>query len=176
MNRFAPTWLELPMWRAATLCCLLFGALSPVLADARQDCFKKSGEPAIRACSEAIARDPADAVSYVNRAFEYQHRADYAGAIADYSKALSLDPNRWDALQGRAWVYLKMGRPANALLDAERSLQLNANQAQTLDTRGHILEALGRKEDAIADFRRALAIEPRLQGSRDGLKRLGASP
>ena len=172
----APRFSELSISRAAALCCILFGAVSPVLADARQDCFKKSGEPAIRACSEAIARDSADAVSYVNRAFEYQQKADYAGAVADYSKAITLDPNRWDAHQGRAWVYLKMGRPANALLDVERSLQLNANHAQTLDTRGHILEALGRREGAIADFRRALAIEPRLQGSREGLKRLGAGP
>jgi tetratricopeptide (TPR) repeat protein len=162
--------------RPALLCFVLVSAASLALADARQDCFKKSGEPAIRACSEAIARDPADAISYVNRAFEYQQKSDHAGAIADYSRAITLDPNRWDALQGRAWVYLKMGRPAKALLDVERSLQLNPSQAQTLDTRGHILEALGRREDAIADFRRALAIEPRLQGSRDGLKRLGASP
>ena len=47
---------------------------------------------------------------------------------------------------------------------------------ETLDTRGHILEALGRREEAIADFRRALSIEPRLGGSRDALKRLGATP
>lgn len=172
----APRCLQQLTSRAAALCCILVSAVSLALADARRDCFNKSGEPAIRACSEAIARDPADAVSYINRAFEYLQKADYAAAISDYSKAIALDPNRWDAHQGRAWVYLKMGRPANALLDAERSLQLDASQAQTLDARGHILEALGRREDAIADFRRALAIEPRLQGSRDGLKRLGASP
>jgi hypothetical protein len=42
--------------------------------------------------------------------------------------------------------------------------------------RGHIFEALGRREEAIADFRRALAKAPDLQGSKDALKRLGASP
>jgi tetratricopeptide (TPR) repeat protein len=55
-------------------------------------------------------------------------------------------------------------------------LKLKPDAAQALDTRAHILEALGRREDAIAAFRRALAIEPRLSGSREGLKRLGASP
>jgi tetratricopeptide (TPR) repeat protein len=47
---------------------------------------------------------------------------------------------------------------------------------RALDTRGHIFEALGRREEAIADFRRALAKAPDLQGSKDALKRLGASP
>ena len=53
-------------------------------------------------------------------------------------------------------------------------MKLKPGAAQALDTRGHIYEALGRREEAIADFRGALAIEPRLQGSRDGLRRLGA--
>ena len=61
-------------------------------------------------------------------------------------------------------------------MDAEASLRLKPNAAQTLDTRGHILEALGRREEAIADFRRALSVEPRLSGSRDALRRLGAMP
>jgi len=51
-----------------------------------------------------------------------------------------------------------------------------AVDARTFDTRGHIYEALGRRDDAIADFRRALAIEPRMQGSREGLQRLGGKP
>jgi tetratricopeptide (TPR) repeat protein len=160
---------------AAPFCALLLAAPA-ALADARQDCFIKSGDVAIRACSEAIARDPNDAVSYINRAFEYLQKGDLTRTIADYTKAIALDGNRWDAYQGRAWAYLKAGRPANGLLDAERALQIKPNEARALDTRGHIMEALGRREDAIADFRRALAVEPRMQGSRDALKRLGASP
>jgi hypothetical protein len=34
---------------------------------------------------------------------------------------------------------------------------------------------LARKEEAIADFRKALSINPSLQKSKDGLKRLGAA-
>jgi len=67
------------------------------------------------------------------------------------------------------------GTPA-ALADADAALKLKPDAAPALDTRAHILEALGRREEAIADFRRALAIEPRLSGSREGLKRLGAAP
>ena len=154
----------------------LVAASSMAMADARSDCFEKSGEVAIRACSEAIARNPADPVSYINRGFEYLQKGDYARTLADYSKAIELDGKREDAYQGRAWAYLGMGKAPEALADAERSLQIKPGDARSLDIRGHVLEALGRRGDAIADYRRALAVEPRLKGSRDGLKRLGASP
>ena len=149
---------------------------SAALADARGDCFSKSGDMAIRACSEAIALNPRDAVSYINRAYEYLQKGDHTRSFADYTRAIEIDPARWDAHQGRAWALLKSGRPAEGLADAEAALKLKPDAAQALDTRGHILEALGRREEAIADFRRALAIEPRLSGSREGLKRLGVAP
>jgi tetratricopeptide (TPR) repeat protein len=172
MSRLA--WLRVVRWLALAIPPAL-GA-SSALADARGDCFAKSGEAAIRACSEAIALNPRDAVSYINRAFEYVQNGDYARGIADYSRAIEIDPRRWDARQGRAWTSFKAGRPAEGLDDADAALKLKPDWAQGLDTRAHILEALGRREEAIADFRRALAIEPRLQGSRDGLKRLDAAP
>ena len=154
----------------------VWSAPAVVLADARQDCFRLSGDLAIRACTEAISKNPNDGVSYVNRAFEHVQKGRYDLAIADYAKAIAIDSNRWDAFQGRAWANLKLGKTANALIDAQRALQLKPDAAQALDTRAHIYEALGKRDDAIADFRRALEVEPRLQGSRDGLKRLGANP
>ena len=165
------------MSRFLAICVVALAAgASAVLADARKDCFEKSGDIAIRACSDAIRRDPKDTVSYVNRAFEYVQKGEHAQSIADYSKAIELDANRPDAYQGRAWAYFKTGKPAQGLADADRSLQIKPNDAPALDTRGHIYEALGRRDDAIADFRRALAIEPRMQGSREGLQRLGGRP
>jgi tetratricopeptide (TPR) repeat protein len=159
-----------------TLSMLVAPGAAPAFADARGDCFAKSGEEAIRACSAAITHDPGDAVSHLNRAYEYLQKGDHARSFADYTRAIEIDPARWDAFQGRAWALLKSGRPADALADADAALKLKPDAAQALDTRAHVLEALGRREDAIADFRRALAIEPRLSGSREGLKRLGASP
>jgi tetratricopeptide (TPR) repeat protein len=146
------------------------------LADARSDCFSKSGDAAIRACTEAIALNPRDAVSYVNRAYEHLQKGDFTRSLADYTSAIEIDPARWDALQGRAWALLKSGRPAEGLTHADAALRLKPDAAQALDTRAHILEALGRREEAIADYRRALAVEPRLSGSREGLKRLGVAP
>jgi tetratricopeptide (TPR) repeat protein len=164
------------MSRLAALVFGLVAASSTALADARRDCFEKSGEVAIRACSEAIARNPSDAVSYINRGFEYLQKGDYVRSIADYNKSIELDAKNSDGYQGRAWAYLRSGKANEALPDAERSLQIKPGDARSLDIRGHVLEALGRRDDAIADYRRALAIEPRMKGSRDGLKRLGASP
>ena len=165
MSRFVTVWVA-----------LLATGVPAALADARKDCFEKSGDVAISACSEAIRRDPNDAVSYVNRAFEYVQKGEPARSIADYSKAIELDANRFDAYQGRAWAYLKAGKAAEGLADVNRSLQIKPDFATGLDTRAHIYEALGRRDDAIADFRRALAIEPRMQGSREGLRRLGSKP
>jgi tetratricopeptide (TPR) repeat protein len=164
------------MSRIAAAAMMLTVGASLAMADARKDCYEKSGDAAIRACSEAIARNPKDAVSLVNRAFEHSQKGDFARAIDDYTRAIATDPARWDAHQGRAWALFKIGKPGDGLADAGRSLQIKPDAAQALDTRAHIYEALGRREEAIADFRRALAIEPRLQGSREGLRRMGASP
>ena len=149
--------------------------VSVALADARTDCYALSGEAAIRACTEAIARDPGDVPSYISRAFELQAKGDHSRSLADYARAIAIDPARWDAYHGRAWAYLKLGRPAEALTDAEAAVRLKPGAAHALDVRGHALEALGRREEAIADFRRALAIEPLLQGSREALGRLGGA-
>jgi tetratricopeptide (TPR) repeat protein len=55
------------------------------------------------------------------------------------------------------------------------ALQLLPDNSEILDARGHVLEALGRHKEAIADFRRVQAIDPEHQGSREALKRLGAT-
>ena len=164
------------MSRVAVASLAVIVCASAAWADARKDCFEKSGAVAIQACTEAIRRDPNDAVSYVNRAYEYLQAGDYLRTVADYSRAIDLDAGRADAYQGRAWAYLKMGKLDLALADASKSAAIKPHDARTLDIRGLVHEALGRKQEAIADFRAALAIEPRMQGSREGLQRLGAAP
>ena len=157
---------------AITIPAFLAAAITAAHADARRDCYAMSGDAAIRACTEAIARDPRDVASFISRAFELQAKGDFALSLADYGKAIEIDPGRWDAYQGRAWAYLKLGRLAEALADAEAAVRLKPDAAHALDVRGHVLEALGRREEAIAAFRRALTIEPLLQGSREALTRL----
>jgi tetratricopeptide (TPR) repeat protein len=134
------------MSRLAALPLVLALGSSGAFADARGDCYALSGDAAIRACTEAIARDPRDVPSYISRAFELQQKGDYGQSLDDYARAIAIDPARWDAFQGRAWAYLKLGKPAEALRDAEAAVKLKPDAAPALDARGHALEALGRRE------------------------------
>ena len=110
------------------------------------------------------------------RGLAYRDKHDYDRTIADFTKAIELYPKFAAFYNGRAWAYFKAGKAAQGLPDAEKSLELQPSDAHALDTRASIFEALGRKEEAIADFRRALAKNPNIQNSKDGLKRLGATP
>ena len=106
----------------------------------------------------------------------YTSKGDYDRAIADEDKAIKLDPKYAYTYDNRAWAYIRAGKAAEGLPDAEKSLELRPNDANLRDTRGHIFEAMGQREEAIADYRRALSKKPDIQGSKHGLKRLGASP
>src|ERR1700752_2143709 len=123
-----------PLSRFAAAAVTLWLVTAPALADPRKDCYERSGDVAIRACTEAIGLNPKDVESYINRAFEYSQKGELAPAVADYTKAIDIDPSRWDAYQGRAWAYLKTGKAAEGLVDAQRSLQIRPDAAQTLDT------------------------------------------
>src|SRR3984893_10335245 len=140
--------------------------------------YAKKGDlgPAIADYDKAIELDPKYTVAYFNRGLAYGNKADLDHAIADFGKAIELDPKFAPAYNARAWTYFKAAKAAQGLPDVEKSLQLLPDDPGALDTRGHIVEALGRREEAIADFRRALAKAPDLQGSKEALKRLGASP
>jgi tetratricopeptide (TPR) repeat protein len=106
-------------------------------------------------------------------------KGDYDRAIAEQTKALEINsttPEAYSYYFNRASAYLKAGKATQGLSDTERALQLSPNSAFALNARGQILGALGRRQDAIADFRKALAIDPNIEDSRDGLRRLGATP
>ena len=120
-----------PASRLATLlsvaCAAVLGTLlgaAAARADVRTDCYVKRGEAAIRACTEAIARNPRDVESYISRAYERYEKGEHALSLADYAKAIEIDPKRWDAFQGRAWAYLKLGKAGgcfsqDSITDAE---------------------------------------------------------
>ena len=97
-------------------------------------------------------------------------------SIADYSKAIELDASRLDAYQGRAWAYLKTGKAAEGLADAERSLQIKPDSPPASTPAG---TSTRRWAVAMTPSPTSVArshIEPRMQGSREGLQRLGANP
>ncbi len=138
--------------------------------------LKGEFDRAIADYTKAIELDPKYAHAYYGRGVAYGLKGEFDRAIADYTKAIEINPKDARYYNNRAWYYLKAGKAAQGLQDAEKSLELRPDEARTLGTRGQIFEALGRREEAIADYRRALSKDPSDQESKDGLKRLGASP
>lgn len=112
--------------------------------------------------------------AYNERGTAYFLKGQVNEAVTDYDRAIALDPNNGDAFNNRAWANYKLGHVTEAKADADKAESLAPGKADVWDTRGHILEALGDRAGAIKSFEKALAIDPTLQSSGAGLKRLGA--
>ena len=147
----------------------------------RANAYEAKGDydRAIADFTRVIELRPKFADGYNNLGVAYMKKGNYDRAIAEQTKALEIDsttPEAFSYYFNRALAYPKAGKATQGLSDAERALQLSPNSAFALNARGQILEALGRRQEAIADFRQALAIDPNIEDSREGLRRLGATP
>ena len=116
------------------------------------------------------------AVAYNNRGIAYNGKRNYDLAIADYTKVMALAPDNADAFINRAWAYHLKGDDAEALPDANKAVDLAPRNAGIVETRAEIYEKLGQSDRAIADYRAALQLDPNVDGSRQGLRRLGVAP
>jgi class 3 adenylate cyclase/Tfp pilus assembly protein PilF len=134
---------------------------------------RKHGEPeaALASFSESIKAFPT-ADAFNNRGVTYFLNGQFKEAIADYDEAIRLDANSGDAWNNRAWTNYKSGRPKDALADADKAVSVTGDKAYVWDTRGHIYEALGNLKSATADFEKALSLDPNLDSSKAGLKRV----
>ncbi len=112
--------------------------------------------------------------AYNERGTAYFLKGQVNDAITDYDRAIALDSNNGDAFNNRAWANYKLGHMTEAKADIDKAEGLIPGKADVWDTRGHILEALGDRAEAIKSFEKALSIDPTLQSSDAGLKRLGA--
>ena len=112
--------------------------------------------------------------AYNERGTAYFLKGQVNDAITDYDRAIALDPNNGDAFNNRAWANYKLGHMSEAKADVDKAEGLIPGKADVWDTRGHILEAVGDRAGAIKSFEKALTIDPTLQSSDAGLKRLGA--
>lgn len=113
------------MLRVIVGASLLLTASVPAWGDARQDCARKSGSEAIAACDAALARNPNDAQSYLNRGAEYSGIREYQRAISDFTKAIDLQ-QRPNAYYGRGLAYYEMGEYDKALADADQAVTRSA--------------------------------------------------
>jgi Tfp pilus assembly protein PilF len=121
------------------------------------------------------------ALAYFSRASAHLHKGDKDLAIADLTKVIEHNPKNAAAYGIRALVHFNRGEYDRAIPDIAKAIELEPNADDGLLASRHMLrgvayEKTGSADLAIADFRRALAIDPDQQGSKDGLKRLGATP
>ncbi len=131
--------------------------------------------------TRAIASRP-DAASYRGRGVAYEHLGRHDLAIADLSRAIALRPDFLDAYENRGVAYDQKGFYDRAIADYSRAIESASaggagklDLAQTYFNRGAAFEHRRLYGKALADYRAAAALDPALQPSKDGLKRLGAA-
>jgi len=71
---------------------------------------------------------------------------------------------------------LNAGRPNAALTVFHVNVALFPRSANAFDSLGEALEKAGQRDAAVAAYRKAVELDPRMFSSREGLRRLGATP
>lgn len=113
---------------------------------------------AVKDYSAAIAQDPKDADSYVNRGIAYNELGQNQQAIADYTKALEIKPDQVLAYYNRANAYHQLNQYKEAIADYSKIIELNPEYAYAFANRGATYFQMEKKQEAIADLEQAIKI------------------
>ncbi len=114
---------------------------------ARAD-LRKRLEPYEDAYAKAIARDPEEAGSFLNRAGFRQQTGNLTGALADMDEAIALDPNA-DNYRYRGYLNRNFGRDEQALADFTTAFEFDPNGANAR-TMAAQLGRMGQTSEALA--------------------------
>ncbi len=135
-------------------------------SDDAATCLKETGEPAIAACGRAIAAGrpagPELARIHNRRGLELDRKADYDGAIADYSEAFRLNPKFAAAVSNRGLAYWHKRDFDRAIVDAGVAIQLDPKLAPAYNVRGIAHIDKNELDPAIADLGEAIRLNPKL--------------
>lgn len=113
---------------------------------------------AIKDYSIAIAQNPQDADSYVNRGIAHNELGQNQQAIADYNAALKLKPDLIQAYYNRANAYNQLNQYKAAIADYSKVIDLDPEYAYAFANRGASYFELGQKKEAISDMEKAIQI------------------
>jgi tetratricopeptide (TPR) repeat protein len=113
---------------------------------------------ALKDYDTAIAQNPKDADSYVNRGITHNELGQNKQAIADYTKALELKPDQILAYYNRANAYHQLKQYKEAIADYRKTIDLDPQYAYAYANRGATYFQMGQKPEAIADLEKAIEI------------------
>jgi tetratricopeptide (TPR) repeat protein/tRNA A-37 threonylcarbamoyl transferase component Bud32 len=114
----------------------------------------------IRSCDGALARGKPWPDIYEIRGLARFRRANYAGAIDDYSHALVLRPGQSRVLYSRGMAYIFSDAPRLALHDFDEALRIDSSNGEAHSGRGQALVLLGDSQGAIAEAEESLRSDP----------------
>ena len=157
-------------WIAAALAML--ASVTSSIADDRVDCERQSGEPAIAACTRAIASGAFTGIDlaklHTNRGVELKLKGDLDAALKDYDEAIRLHPANHFAFNNRANVRRDKGDLAGAIADYSEAVRLEPAYAAAYTSRGLVQEHAGDLDGARASFNASLAAPAeKFRNSRD---------
>lgn len=150
---------------------LVAGAITPAHADNpmadAETCLKQNPDTGLAACDRLIKgkgrRLTAElrATLYAARGNIQAWKADYAGAITDFSEAINLDPKSSVAYASRGHALNMTGDYDRAIDDLDKAIRFDPGHAYSYANRG--LAFLSKKENdrAIRDLSEAIRLDPR---------------
>ncbi len=133
-------------------------------------------DQAIADYTKAIALKPDYFSPYNNRAVSYGKKGLPDMAIADLNKAIAISPADSGAYVTRGIAYIDKGLYDQAIADETKAIALDPGTATGHGVRGLAYEKKGQRDKAVADYRASLNLNPGMTDSRDGLRRIGATP
>jgi tetratricopeptide (TPR) repeat protein len=162
----------------ALIFALIFPASSLATAADLDDCIKKSGQEAIRACSDIIERGEKESVqdrarAFYDRGIEYISQRTWDKAISDFPEAIKLNPNETNTLYSRGLTYDNKGDREKAIADYTEVIRIDPKYVNAFGARGLAYEAKGDLRRASDDFRAAIALRADDKVGTDGLQRVG---
>lgn len=143
--------------------------------DALQDARSADEARRIEASIERrLARSHSPTIDLLmDRARAAQSRGDLSAARELLTKSVVLDPEYAEAYRLRGDLAARQHQYAQAIDDLEQAVKLQPRHYLALQSLGKLYEDGRDRESAIANYQSALALDPWLEPSQLGLKRLG---
>ena len=121
---------------------------------------KGENDLAVTALTDAVQKDPRNAVAHNALGNAYNTKGDYDRAIEAYTLAIQADPRFAFAYRNRGAAYGVKREHDRAIADLDQAISLGPNLTDAYNSRGVVYEAMGQIDRAIADISKAIELEP----------------